>query len=136
MVALRLGGKGELSEKEALAWKSTKLPYVPTLLTAGDYLFSVTDKGIAACNMARTGETLWSQRLGSDVTASPILVDGKIYVAAEDGSVYVFAADRTFKLLATNSVGEPVSATPAVANGRLFIRGSEHLFCIGKAPGR
>ncbi len=139
MVALRLGGKGELTEKDALVWKKNRdIPYVPTLLTVGDHLFGVNDKGFAACYVARTGEPVWSEkRLGnSDVSASPVLIDGKIYIAAEDGSVYVLAADTHFKLLATNSVGEPVIATPAVANGRLFIRGSEHLFCIGKASGR
>ncbi len=76
---------------------------------------------------------MWTERLGSPVTASPVLIDGKIYVPAEDGTVYVFAAAPEYKLLATNSVGEPVSATPAVADHCLYIRGSEHLFCIGKA---
>jgi outer membrane protein assembly factor BamB len=66
------------------------------------------------------------------VTASPVLVDGKIYATGEDGQVYVFAAATTYKLLAKNSLGEPVVATPAFADGRLYFRGKEHLFCIGK----
>jgi outer membrane protein assembly factor BamB len=136
MVALRLGGKGELPEKETLVWKSARFPYVPTLLTHGDHVYSINDKGFAACTEARTGKDVWYKRVSnSDVSASPILIDGKIYVAAEDGAVYVFAADTQFNLLATNTIGEPIFATPAVANGRLFIRGSEHLFCIGKASG-
>ena len=66
------------------------------------------------------------------VSASPVLIDGKIYAIDYDGKVYVFEAGPKFKLLATNEVGESVSATPAVSDGRLFIRGEEHLFCIGK----
>ena len=73
-------------------------------------------------------------RLGRPVTASPVLIDGKVYAAAEDGTVYVFAAAPEYKLLATNSVGEPVLSSPAVADNRLYIRGKEHLFCIAKTP--
>ena len=60
------------------------------------------------------------------------VLDGKIYAINELGTVYVFAAEPTFKLLAKNTLGESVIATPAVADNRLFIRGDSHLFCIGK----
>jgi outer membrane protein assembly factor BamB len=62
-----------------------------------------------------------------------VLIDGKVYAAGEDGEVYVFEAATTYKLLAKNSMGEPVFATPAVSNNRLFIRGKDNLFCIGKS---
>jgi outer membrane protein assembly factor BamB len=132
-IAVRLGGKGDVTGTH-LAWEKTQksLPYVPSLLASGDHVYLVNDFGTAACLVARTGAEVWSKRLGGGVSASPILVDGKIYAAAEDGSVYVFKAATTFALLARNTVGEPVVATPAVADGRLFIRGREHLFCIGK----
>ncbi len=62
-----------------------------------------------------------------------MLIDGKVYVADEKGTVHVFEARPDgFKVLARNKLGEPVSSTPAVAAGRLYIRGSKHLFCIGK----
>lgn len=131
-LAVKLGGSGDVSQTH-FGWENTKsLPYVPTMLAQGKYVYSVTDKGIAACHVARTGEEVWSERLGSDVTASPILVDGKIYIVGEDGKVYVLAAAPKFQLLAQNAIGERVSATPAVANDRLYIRGQQHLFCIGK----
>ena len=60
------------------------------------------------------------------------LIDGKVYATSIAGDVYVFAAEPTFKLLAQSELGETVRATPAVANGRLYIRGDQHLFCIGK----
>ena len=58
-------------------------------------------------------------------------IDGKGYALSEDGTVHVFAAAPKFELVAKNSTGEPVLATPAVANGRLYVRGQKHLFCIG-----
>ncbi len=118
----------------SLAWEKTRaFPYVPTMLAWGEHLFYVNDLGVACCCVAKTGKEVWTERLGSAVSASPILIDGKIYAANEDGTVHVFAAEPTFKLLAKNSICEPVIATPAAADHRLFIRGKTHLFCIGKA---
>ncbi|MGH7224728.1 MAG: PQQ-binding-like beta-propeller repeat protein, partial [Gemmataceae bacterium] len=139
-IAVKLGGKGDVTGNN-LAWENReKFPfsYVPCLLAHGKYLFSVHDKGKASCHLAHSGEEVWQEeRLdASGFTASPILVDGKIYAVANRGSVYVYEAGAKFKLLAKNSVGERVSSTPAVADNRLFIRGEEHLFCIGKAPAR
>jgi outer membrane protein assembly factor BamB len=134
LIAVQLGGKGDVT-KTNLAWEERRsFPYVPCLLASGDNLFSVNDSGVAACHVAKTGEMVWTKRLegAKQVTASPILVDGKIYAIDEDGQVYVFRAATEFKLLAKNSMGEPVLASPAVADDRLYIRGKEHLFCIGK----
>ena len=103
------------------------------MLAHDDHLYSVSDKGWAFCHVAATGEEVWSVRLGGGFTASPILVDGKVYAVAEDGSTYVFEAAPKYKLLAKNAIGEAVSSTPAVADNRLFIRGDKHLFCISKA---
>ncbi len=137
-VAVRAGGKGDVTATN-LVWEDKKkliFPYVPSFLAWGDYLYSVSDKGFAACYVARTGKQVWRERLGSDISASPILVNGKIYAVSEPGTVYVFEAAPKFKLLAKNTVGEPVRATPAVADGRLLIRGESHLFCIGKPPAK
>jgi outer membrane protein assembly factor BamB len=136
LIAVKLGERGDVSGTN-LAWENRKsFPYVPCLLAKGDHLYSVTDKGMATCHIAATGEEVWSERLGKAFTASPILVDGKVYAAAEDGSVYVFEAAPKFKLLAQNTIGESISSTPAVADNHLFIRGDKHLFCIGKAATR
>ena len=65
--------------------------------------------------------------------ASPLLIDGKVYATSTSGDVFVFAAEPTFQLLLRNELGEVVRATAAVADGRLYIRGERHLFCIGKS---
>jgi outer membrane protein assembly factor BamB len=133
MVAVKAGGKGDVTETN-LAWERKRdYPYVPSMLIRGEHLYYVNDSGVAACIVARTGKTVWTETLkGGGVTASPILVDGKIYAANENGDVYVFPAATSFKQLAKNSMDEKVMATPAVADNRLFIRGDSHLFCIGK----
>jgi outer membrane protein assembly factor BamB len=136
LIAVRLGGKGDVTGTN-LVWENRKVfPYVPCMLASGDYLYSVNDAGTAACHAARTGEEVWSKRLAGPVTASPILVDGKVYAIDESGEVYVFEAAPTFKLLAKNSVGESVLSSPAVADNRMYIRGREHLFCIAKTPAK
>jgi outer membrane protein assembly factor BamB len=133
-VAVRVGRKGADS-RNSLVWEDRKkreTPYVPCYLARGDYLYYVTDLGVAGCREARSGRVVWTERLSRGFTASPLLIDGKVYACDNEGDVYVFAAEPAFRKLATNALGEPVSATPAVADGRLFVRGSEHLFCIGR----
>jgi outer membrane protein assembly factor BamB len=133
MVAVKADGKGDVSKTNLVWEKKRDTPYVPCMLIKGDYLYWINDKGIAACLRARDGKKIWNERLfDCDVTASPLLIDGKIYAVSEDGDVAVLAADPKFKVLARNALDEPVMATPAEADHRLFIRGNKHLFCIGK----
>ncbi len=135
-VALRPPAKGGPAGA-AVAWEfNHSFPYVPTMLARGPNLYYVNDKGIAACCRLQTGEEVWKERLGGNVTASPVLVDGKVYAVDEGGTVYVIEAAPRFRLLARNSLGEPVMATPAVADNRLFIRGHDHVFCIARAPAK
>ena len=68
---------------------------------------------------------------GDNATASPIAGDGKIYCLSEDGTCYVIKPGPTFEILAVNELDEVCMASPAVANGRLFIRARKHLYCIG-----
>jgi outer membrane protein assembly factor BamB len=132
-VALRPGSKDGPRPKQL--WESKKpnfLPYVPCFLSRGDHLYWVSDNGYAGCTVTESGETVFHERLGGAFTASPVLVGDKVYSVSEDGTVYVFAAEPKFKLLAKNSLGEGVLASPAVADGRLFIRGKSHLYCIAQ----
>lgn len=135
-VAIRKGVTGDVTPSN-LAWNYDKaMPYVPTPLAWGDHFYLVTDQGFAACIEIKTGKIVWSEeRLGGAVTASPILIDGKVYAFDETGDGFVYeATPKGFKLLERNTLGEGVMATPAVADNRLYIRGREHLFCIGKLP--
>ena len=135
MIAIKPGGKGDISATN-LVWKKTKYtPYVPTPLAKDGMIFWVTDKGnFAHCVNAKTGDSVWeSPRLGSgaEVSASMIMIDGKILVIDEKGTAFFYPAADKFELLATNDLKEDVFASPAVADGKLYIRGAKTLFCIG-----
>jgi outer membrane protein assembly factor BamB len=133
MIAVKLPGKGGES-KPSLAWaKDSQTPYVPTFVAHEGHLYGVLDNGNALCFEAKTGKRAWMARLAGNVSASPLLIDGKVYVFDEKGDGYVFAASpEGLKVLAKNRVGEPVMATPAVVDGRLYIRGDKRLYCVGK----
>jgi outer membrane protein assembly factor BamB len=133
-VAVRKGDKGDVTQTN-MVWNYKKaMPYVPTPLARGDYFYLVTDSGLASCLEIQTGKFAWAdKRLGSAVTASPVMIDGKVFVVGENGETTVYEATPSgFEVLAKNELGEEVKASPAVANGRLYIRGKNHLFCIGK----
>jgi outer membrane protein assembly factor BamB len=133
-IALKLPSGDTTGTREAsLLWQKTRdVPYVTCLLEQQGHLFFVADKGVASCLDLNTGKERWSQRLSGNFTASPILVDGKIIVCSEEGEVTVFQANpQKFQLVGKLKLGETILASPAVAEGKLFIRGQTHLFCIG-----
>jgi len=125
-----------LDKKPAMVWDSKKdFPYVPSMLVKGDHVYSMSDKGFAGCFSLKDGNEVYHERLaGAAFSASPVMIDGKIYAPSEEGNVYVLEANPQFKLLAKNTLGkdEVFFASPAVADNRLYIRGKEHLYCIGK----
>jgi outer membrane protein assembly factor BamB len=82
-----------------------------------------------------TGKEVYRQRLpavGNGFSASPVAADGRIYLSSEDGDIVVIAAGAEFKHIATNSMGELLMATPALSEGRMFVRSVSSLFAIGK----
>lgn len=111
------------------------LPYVPCILTKGDRLYWLGDKagGYAVAAEPKSGKILFSERVTTkEPSASPILVGDDILMVAEDGEIVVFKAADKYEEVARCRLGEGVIATPAVAEGRLFIRGHTHLYCFGK----
>jgi outer membrane protein assembly factor BamB len=134
MIALKPGTKGEVPVSNLVWKKTTGTAYVPTPVAKDGLVFWVTDKeGLAVCVDAKTGGEVWNERLGggAEISASMVMIDGKIFVINEKGTVFVYPAAREFQLMAKNELNETVFATPAVADGRLYIRGAKHLFCIG-----
>jgi outer membrane protein assembly factor BamB len=108
-----------------------KAGYVPTPIARGNLVFTFFDGGFAKCFDAATGDEIWSKRLSAGFSGSPVLVRDKLYCIDDKGDVIVLAADREFRELARNSLGEPSRATPAVSGGRMFLRTESQLFCIG-----
>jgi outer membrane protein assembly factor BamB len=129
-LALRAGGRGDVSETHVVWRTSRGAPFVPSPLLLDGLYCLVDDQGIASCFQAQTGERVWQNRLGGAVTASPVAAAGKIYFIDEQGTTSVVQVGGEFELLSKNQLDEPVFASPAIANQELFIRTDHHLFCI------
>jgi len=139
--AIKPGASGDISLKDGktsnnfIAWSNKNGgTYMPTMLAAGDLLYACQNNGVLAAYQLTTGERLYQQRISTEKssahTASPVYADGKLYFATEDGDVFVVKSGPKFELLATNPIGEVLMATPAIADGTIFIRSEHHLFAI------
>jgi outer membrane protein assembly factor BamB len=118
---------------EVYGLKSNVVPYVPTSVVRDEYFFGFHDGGMVSCFRVATGEMLWSQKPAGRYFGSPVCVDGRLYCITVDGDVVVLRAGPTYELLGVNPLGEKSHATPAVANGRMFLRTFSHLICVGGA---
>jgi len=136
VTAVRLGGSGNLDGTDKIAWKYNKgTAYVPSPILYGDYVYLMSDAGILTCLNAKTGELVYEGGRVPVATkfygASPVAFDGKILLTSDDGDTFVIKAGPKHEVLASNSIGEPCRTSIAIADGKLFIRGDKHLFCIG-----
>ena len=139
--AIKPGGSGDLSLKDGkessdfIAWsKQRGGPYMPTPIVYGDLLYTCSNQGVLTAYNAKTGERVYQERLGGTggaFTASPVASDGKIYLASEDGDVFVVKAGPKYELLAKNPVGEVMMATPAISDGVVIVRTVSHLYAFG-----
>jgi outer membrane protein assembly factor BamB len=141
-MAIKLGGSGDITNSN-VAWQYDKgTAYVPSSILYGDYIYLMSDRGILTCLDAKTGKVVYEGgRIPAPATftASPVAFDGKLLLMSEDGDTYVVKAGQKHEVIATNSVGEPVYASPAISDGMIFIRGEKNLYCVSanpKAPGR
>lgn len=132
LLALKAGGRGDVTSSHLL-WSTTNGPDVPTPVTDGKYFYVVNDRGIMWCLDARTGAEIYAQQRLKPGTysGSPVLADGKIYVTNEDGLTSVVQAGPKFELLAENALNDYSLSSPAISDGQIFIRTSQHLYCIG-----
>ena len=132
VLAIRLGGRGDLSDSH-VTWKTSRSgPKTPSMLLLGDKLYYVSDGGIVSCVNALTGARIWQDRVKGNVSASPIIAGGRIYVATEEGVIYVLRAGDTFELLAENRFAGRIFASPAVTGNALIVRTETQLFRIEK----
>jgi outer membrane protein assembly factor BamB len=133
-MAIRAGGSGDVTASRVV-WKFTKgTAYVPSPIVYKDHVYLVTDRGIVTCLDAKTGEMKYEGgRVPVPATfmASPVAYDGKILLLSEDGDGFLIKAGTVHEIVKTNSLKEPVQASPALAGGSLYIRGEKHLYRIG-----
>lgn len=133
LLALRAGGRGDVTTSHLL-WSFGFGPDVPTPVTDGKYFYVVNDRGIMWCLDAKTGAEVYGQQRIKPGTysGSPVLADGKIYITNEDGLTTVVAAGPKFEVLAENPLNDYCLSSPAISDGKIFIRTGQYLYCIGQ----
>lgn len=131
--AVRPGDK-RAERPTTVAWKLKRdLPYVPTPIAIGENLYILSDAGTMTCVVARTGKQVWQEDLKARFYASPVCVNGRIYLVTREGEVIVLEEGPEYKVLSKSALPEVSDATPAIANGRMYLRTLNHLICIGGA---
>ena len=131
-MAIRPGGKGDVSKSHVLWRVDTGAPYVSSLVYYDGLLYMAGDVGVLSAIDATTGQRVWQERTGGVFTASPVAADGKVYLLSEDGQAIVLAAGKSPRVLARNRLDARQLASPAISGGRLFIRTDDAVIAVGK----
>ena len=136
-LAIRPGGQGDVTRTH-IAWSTPRgSPFVPSPIAYDGYLYTINDMAsIVTCFDAATGAVRWQQRLGRAMregfSASPVAVDGKVFFTNDNGITFVVRAGPDFEILHTNDIGARTLASPALVDGRWYIRTEDELIAIGR----
>ena len=131
MQAIRPNGLGNVTATHVVWQKDQDCSYVPSPVAIGPYFLVVSDSGVATCFEAKTGASIWRQRLGPHYSASPVTADGLVYFLSDKGIMTIVDAGPQFEVVARNELGEETYASPAISDGQMFLRGVKHLYAIG-----
>jgi outer membrane protein assembly factor BamB len=135
-MAVKTGGMGDVTETHRL-WHHPKTKQrIGSGVIAGDHIYILNDPGVAECFELLTGKLVWEERLKgaaakSDSWSSMVVAGERLYVSNQGGDTFVLEAAPSFKVLATNSLHEPIFSSVAVSDGNLFLRTHKALWCIG-----
>ncbi len=133
LLSVKLGGKGDVTASN-VSWKFQRsIPQLPSTLIYRDILYMINDSGVLTTLNPATGELYKQARLrgvSESFYSSPVASDGKVYFLSRSGVMTVLEAGREQKVLAVNELNEESSATPAIANGRLYVRTKSALYCF------
>jgi outer membrane protein assembly factor BamB len=137
LLAIRLGGMGDITGTDSILWRMDKdTPYVPSPLLSNDRLyFFRSNNSILTCLDAKTGKPHYSaeriEGLGT-VYPSPVAAAGRVYLTDRRGATVVIKDADRLEILATNSIDEPIDASPALVGKQLFLRSHNSLYCIAE----
>lgn len=134
VVAIKPGGRGDVTDSH-VAWEFSKfVPFIASPLCVGGTVFLVKDGGILTSIDARTGQPIKTKRLPATGAyySSPVSGDGKVYLLNERGRATVISATGNWQVLSTSDLGEDTYATPAIVDGRIYLRTAGHLYCFGE----
>lgn len=131
-MAIRPGGKGDITNSHVVWRVPSGAPYISSLVHYNGLIYMVGDVGVLTVSDVKTGERVYQERIGGVYSASPVAADGKVYLLSEDGETIVLSAGRTPTILARNKLDARQLASPAISGRRLFIRSDDTLYAIGK----
>ncbi|MBC8180379.1 PQQ-like beta-propeller repeat protein [candidate division KSB1 bacterium] len=127
LAAIKIGKQPEM------IWEyDDGLPEASSPVATEKYLFMATSWGVISCLDAKNGSFYWEHEFKEGFYSSLILVGDNIYLVDRKGFTHVFKAAKEFELVSTNDLGESSDCIPAIVNGRIYMRGEKHLFCIGE----
>ncbi|MHC4630200.1 MAG: outer membrane protein assembly factor BamB family protein, partial [Planctomycetota bacterium] len=129
--AIRPDGQGNVTATHVVWQTDRDCSYVPSPIVFGPYFLVVSDSGVATSLDAKTGKSIWRERLGVKHSASLVSANGLVYFLSDKGIMTVVRPGPQFDVVAENQLGEETYASPAISNGLMFLRGAEHLYCIG-----
>ena len=135
LIALRPDGSGDVTQTH-VAWENEEnIPDVTSPTGNGELVFYITSGGLLTCLDAKDGSKQWEHDFGTEVQASPGIAGNRLYIVATDGHAWALEAGRAYKELGTGTLDDHFFASPAFANGRIYLRGNARLYCIGgEAP--
>ena len=132
ILGVKPDGRGNITDTH-IAWRTKRgVSYVPSPISEGEYFVVVSDSGIASCFHAGTGEQQWQERVGPHAHSSIVSANGLVYCTTDDGTTTVIKPGPTFDVVSRNTLGEACFSSPAISDGRVFLRGAKHLFCFAE----
>jgi hypothetical protein len=135
MLAIRLGGQGDMTDSNIIWQYRRAVPQLPSPLLYKGVLYMINDGGIATSFIPASGEVIKQSRIKGAVDkyyASPVAADNKVFMVSRLGKVSVLDPNGNLEVLAVNDLKEQCYATPAIAGGRLYIRTQKSLYCFAK----
>lgn len=132
-MAIRPGGRGDVTASHVLWTVPTGAPYVSSVLYYEGAIYMANDVGVLTAVDAASGERLWQERVDGVFSASPVAGGGHVYFVSEGGDTVVVKAGRAPQIVGRNALGERIIASPAIADGRIFVRSDERVIAIGRA---
>ena len=132
LYAIRADGVGDVT-KTHIAWSADEgVPDICSPVSNGELIFLLSSDGTLTCYENTSGAKLWEHDFDENCQSSPTIVGDKIYVLCDAGTMFIAAAGREFAFISQAELGEKTTCSPAFAEGRIYIRGEKHLYCIGK----
>lgn len=137
VLALRPGGSGDVTQSHVVWEYSRHVPFIASPVFAHGQVFMVKDGGIVSSLDGQTGKLGKTQRVPGTAAyySSPVAGDNKIYLLDERGQLTVISAQPDWQVLSTADFSEDVYATPAIVDGRIYLRTAGNLFCFGLPRG-